>query len=185
MGLQVLRFLALLLAALGLAMGMAHVLELPVKMTYDANLYLSVTSTLYRWFALVGAPIQVAAILVACVLTWRVRRRRSFSLSLAGALLLLASLGLWFALVQPVNATWATVLRQDPAAAPESFVLHRNQWEYGHVAAFAAWLLGTLALIASVLRDVDADAGLSVMGNPPLGATSKVQPGAGPANNDG
>jgi hypothetical protein len=36
---QTLRLVALILAALGLAPGAAHVLELPVKMTYTPELY--------------------------------------------------------------------------------------------------------------------------------------------------
>ena len=82
------RFLTLLLAALGLGLGLAHVLELSPKMAYDAELYMAVTSTLYRLYGLVGGPIQVGALLAAIVLTihWtgslplRHSRRRSPSI---------------------------------------------------------------------------------------------------------
>ena len=52
---QTARFITLILAALGLAPGAAHVLEMPVKMTYTPELYAAVTSTLYAWFGSVGA----------------------------------------------------------------------------------------------------------------------------------
>jgi hypothetical protein len=54
------RFLALVLAALALTMTSAHVLELPQKMRYDAELYAAVNTTLYRHFATVGAVYRSA-----------------------------------------------------------------------------------------------------------------------------
>jgi hypothetical protein len=42
------RFITLLLAALALTMESAHVLELPQKMQYDAQMYSAVNTTLYR-----------------------------------------------------------------------------------------------------------------------------------------
>jgi hypothetical protein len=154
MFLQAWRFLTLLLAALGLTMGAAHVLELPPKMGYDAQLYTAVTSTLYRLFGLVGSIFQVGSILTAVVLAWLVRGRRSFRLTLAGALALVASLGLWAALVQPVNAEWGHVFHADPGAAPAAYLRLRDRWEYGHVAAFAAWLTGFGCLVLSVLAEI-------------------------------
>jgi hypothetical protein len=90
---QTLRLVALILAALGLAPGAAHVLELPVKMTYTPELYAAVTSTLYAWFGSVGAAVQVGALLSAgwlgtgragprrsgsgCSVRWRWQRRSS------------------------------------------------------------------------------------------------------------
>src|SRR5918997_5459164 len=98
------RFVTILLAALGLTLGAAHVLELPPKMNYDAEMYTAVTSTLYRLFGSVGAVIQSAAILAALVLAFVVRGRPAFRLTLLGALGLVLSLVLWGALVAPVNA---------------------------------------------------------------------------------
>jgi hypothetical protein len=42
-----LRFIVLMLAALTLTMEAAHVLELPRKMGYDAELYSAVNTTMY------------------------------------------------------------------------------------------------------------------------------------------
>jgi hypothetical protein len=154
MFLQAWRFLTLLLAALGLTMGAAHVLELPPKMGYDAQLYTAVTSTLYRLFGLVGSIFQVGSILTAVVLAWLVRGRRSFRLTVAGALALVVSLGLWAAIVQPVNAEWGHILRADPGAAPAAYLRLRDRWEYGHVAAVAAWLIGFGCLVLSVLTEI-------------------------------
>ena len=58
--LRILWLATLLLAALGLVMGGAHVLKLPVRMQYEPSFYMQVTSTLYRYFGLVGGPVPVA-----------------------------------------------------------------------------------------------------------------------------
>jgi hypothetical protein len=139
------------LASLGSGLGAAHVLELQPRMEYDAALYTAVTSTLYRWFALAGAPIQVGAILSAALLTYLVRGRPAFRWTLAGALCLMLSLVLWATLVQPVNVAWGEALRSGPEAAQAEYMRLRGRWEYGHVAAFLAWLVGLCLLIRSVL----------------------------------
>ena len=58
MPLKLIWFWTLMLAALGMSMGAAHVLELPAKMAYDAETYTTVNSTLYRQFAYVGGTVQ-------------------------------------------------------------------------------------------------------------------------------
>lgn len=150
---KVWQFSCVLLTALGLTMGGAHLLELPPRMQYDAQLYTAVTSTLFRYYAIVGAPIQLGALITSAVLCWLVRGRRSFGPTLAGAVCLAASLGLWAWLVQPVNSEWARVLSSDPATAPAVYLRLRDHWEYGHAAAFVAWLLGFIFLLGSLLAD--------------------------------
>ena len=48
------QFITLVLAALGLTMTSAHVLEMPQKLAYSPELYAAVNTTLYRYFAIVG-----------------------------------------------------------------------------------------------------------------------------------
>lgn len=69
MGLPLWRFIALMLAALSLTMESAHVLELPQKMQYDAQMYTAVNGTLYRYFAIVGGTYQLDSIIAAAI--WR------------------------------------------------------------------------------------------------------------------
>lgn len=146
--------MTLLLAALGLVMGGAHVLELPVRMQYEPVLYTQVTSTLYQYFGLVGGPVQVLALLASAVLAWLLRGRAAFRSTLLGALSLGLSLALWFALVQPVNSAWADALRAGgPTAAVQEYVRLGSRWDYGHVAAFIAWLLGVTLLLRGVVRE--------------------------------
>lgn len=154
---RALRFVTLLLTALGLGPGLAHVLELPPKMEYDPEMYMAVTSTLYRLFGLAGGPIQVGAFLAAVILTVLVRRLRPFHPTLIGTLGLALSLGLWLALVSPVNAEWGEALRSAPATAAAAYQELRPRWEYGHAAAFAAWLAGFSMLLHSVVWEVPAE----------------------------
>jgi hypothetical protein len=152
--LPILRFATLLLAALGLSLGAAHALELGPKMAWGARTYATVTSTLYRNFGLVGGPVQVLAALAAIALAIALRGRRSFRLTAAGAALLVVSLVLWAALVQPVNSEWARVLAAgDDEAVVAAYSSLRERWEYGHVAAFVAWLAGFAALSWSAVAD--------------------------------
>jgi hypothetical protein len=156
MFLQVWRFVTLLLAALGLAMGLAHVLELAPKMEYDAHLYSAVNTTMYRYFGIVGSILQVGALVAGAVLAYLVRGRRSLGLALAGTLCLALSLGLWAALVAPVNSEVAAAMRSAPETVPSLWMDLRERWEYGHVEAFGAWLLGACLIVGSVLREIPA-----------------------------
>jgi hypothetical protein len=151
--LKVCRFLTMLFAGLGLALGTAHVLELPPKMAYDADLYAAVTSTLYRLFGSVGAAFQIGAVVLAAMLAWMHCRSASFPLTLAGFLALLLSLSLWAAFVAPVNAEWLEVMRTTPHEAPAAYAELRERWEYGHVAAFVAWFAGYSLLVLAVLTE--------------------------------
>ncbi len=69
------RFITFILAALSLTMTSVHVLELPQKMEYNAQMYSAVNTTLYRYFAIVGGFYEVGSILAAIVLVFLVRKR--------------------------------------------------------------------------------------------------------------
>jgi len=151
--LRVWRLITLLLTALGLVMGGAHLLELPVRVQYDNEFYMRVTSTMYLYFGLVGGPLQVLALLSLIGLVWITRGRVGFRFTLAGSLCLALSVLLWFLLVQPVNAAWSEALREGTSEAVQAYGQLRNRWEGGHVAAFTAWLLGFTLLLYGVLAD--------------------------------
>jgi hypothetical protein len=76
MFLRIWRFITLVLAALYMTMGSAHVLELPPKMQYDGQMYAAVNSTLYQLFATIGAFYTIGSILTAVVLSFLVRGSR-------------------------------------------------------------------------------------------------------------
>lgn len=150
-------FATLLLTALGASMGAAHVLELPAKLSYDAQTYAAVNSTLYRQFAYVGGPIQVLAIASAAWLVYRLRRTSSFGPAMGALACLLASFGLWWGLVQPVNVEWSRLIDATADARAQAYVQWRGRWEYGHAVAFAAWLAGLVLLLLATLRRVGVE----------------------------
>lgn len=144
-------FCVLLFAALGLAPGAAHLMELPVKLSYPPELYAAVTSTLYRLYGILGGAAQLAALLSSALLAFRQRRRAGFRRHLAGSLALLASLLLWAALVAPVNAEWARVVESASEPLAPAYARLRERWEFGHLAAFIPWLAGYCLLLAATL----------------------------------
>ena len=146
------RCITIVLAALALTMESAHVLELPQKMQYDAQMYTAVNTTLYRYFAIVGGVYQVSSIMMAAVLTFLVRKRwPSFGWTLTGACCLLLAFGIWLAVVAPVNGRVAAVFWSALESVPAVWMRLRNQWEYGHVAGFIVQLVGLCTLVLSVL----------------------------------
>lgn len=154
MFLRIWRFIAIILTALSLTMESAHVLELPQKMQYDAQMYSAVNTTLYRYFAIVGGFYQLSSIVAAIVLAILVRKRRAvFRWTLLGAVCLALAFGLWLTIVAPVNSEIANALQSVPESVPTLWMRLRNRWEYGHAAGFVVQLVGLSALVLSVLID--------------------------------
>jgi hypothetical protein len=146
------RFVTLVLAALALSLTSAHVLEMPQKMGYDAELYAAVNTTMYRYFAVVGGVYSMGAVLAAVVLTFLVRRRRrALVWTASGAALYLLWFVSWLTLVAPVNGQVASALETAPGSVPGLWASLRARWEYGHAVGFALELLGFCALVVSVL----------------------------------
>ena len=143
----------LVLAALALGTTWAHVLELPQKLRLDPAAYAAVNGALYRWFALAGAPVSLAAIACAAALAWTTRRDpHARRWTVAGAVLLALWLASWVLLVQPVNAQVADALRTAPAGVPALWQELRGRWEGGHADGFALELAGFVALAVGALR---------------------------------
>jgi hypothetical protein len=148
------RFFTLVLAALSLTMESAHVLELPQKMHYDAQMYAAVNGTLYRYFAAVGGAYQLISIVLAIVLAILVRHRRpTFQWTGLGAFFLLCAFGVWLAVVQPVNTVVAAAVSVSPDTVPSLWTQLRGRWEYGHAAGFVLQLVGFCSLVVSILVD--------------------------------
>jgi hypothetical protein len=148
------RFVTLMLAALTTGMAFCHLMELPAKMRYDAQAYLTVQQT-YPYFGTVGAVLEPGSIAAAAVLCFLVRKQRpSFWLTLAGTLLLAAALAAWFTFVAPMNAelaTWA------PESIPADWTDVRDQWEYAHAARAILQIAGLGALFLSVVVETSTE----------------------------
>lgn len=145
----ILRVLAILLTAVSMAAGFAHLLALPNKIHLPRNDYL-VVQQIYRGWALLGVVI-VGALVTTAVVTFRVRARPAeFYLSLAATLCIALSLVVFFLFTYPANQQ-----TQNWTVLPENWEVLRRQWEYSHAVGaglyFAA--LGALTLSLLVPRD--------------------------------
>ncbi|GEO15189.1 DUF1772 domain-containing protein [Microvirga aerophila] len=144
---------ALVLSALSLGPSFAHVLEAPPRlMVWSPELWRDATvfNGQFRLFALVGAPIDLGAILAAAILAGVLRKEREpFRWALAGAVLLTLGLVVWFGWVAPANSVLATWV---PGPIPDDFNAVRHRWETGHMAVAALKLIGFIAIVLSVVR---------------------------------
>ncbi len=148
-----LSLLAAVVAALSLGPSFAHVLEAESRlMAWSAELWRETTvfNRQFWLFAAVGAPLDLAAILLPACLALLLRGDRPASRFAASAAVLYAlALGAWFALVAPANAELATWTRE--AALPENFDAVRLRWETGHMVVAAFKLAGFVALMVALL----------------------------------
>lgn len=141
MSLALARFLAIVLTALALAPGLAHVLELPHKIVLGQQDYL-VVQGIYRGWSLLGIVLLGALAANALVFLLSLRRGAGAGWALAATLLLIASLAIFFVWTYPVNqitANWTV--------APPDWQALRARWEYSHAANA---LVTFLALCAAV-----------------------------------
>jgi hypothetical protein len=139
------QFLAIILTALALVPGGAHVLELAHPIDLDQQQYLTVQA-IYRGWSLLGG-ILIAAVLTNLTVALMIRDQRAPMLSAAAAaILLLATLAVFFIWTYPVNQTTANW-----TAAPEQWQMLRRQWEYSHAVNAALTFLALCASTASGL----------------------------------
>jgi hypothetical protein len=99
---RVLQFFSVILTALALVPGGAHVLELPAKIALSQQDYF-VTQSIYRVWALFGIvdfP-AIAANFLLAVMLWR--RGRPYWAALAAGLILAATLVIFFEWTYPAN----------------------------------------------------------------------------------
>jgi hypothetical protein len=134
-------FLAVILTALALVPGGAHLLALPNKIDLPQDSYFIVQG-IYRGWALLGI-VQCGALLAnfACAIVLR-RQPLPFWLSLGAAIAVAATLVIFFVWTYPANqatSNWTMV--------PSDWADLRQQWEYSHavnaVIMFVALCLAT------------------------------------------
>lgn len=146
------RFITILLVALTTGMAFAHVLEMPAKMLYDAELYMTIQRSLYvAWGPPnIGGVLEPAAIIATLVLCVAVRRRRrAFWLSTAAIVCLLLAFPLvYFLLVEPTNELFRAT-----SLIPANWTELRYRWEMGHAIRFALQFIALSLLLLSVLYE--------------------------------
>jgi hypothetical protein len=144
--------LTTIVAALSLAPSFAHVLESgPRLVQWSPELWREATvfNGQFRLFAVVGAPMDLAAIAFPAILALMLRDDRpAFRFAVAAAIFYAGALAAWFALVAPANSVLAT-WTAGPIA--ENFDAIRLAWETGHMVVAAIKLVGFACLVCSLL----------------------------------
>jgi hypothetical protein len=149
MAMKVVHFFTIILTALAVVPGGAHLFALPNKISLAQEPYF-VAQGIYRGWALFGI-VLFTAVAANLVLTVMLRHQRTpFWLALAAFLGLAATLVIFFAWTYPANVATANW-----TAAPANWAELRTQWEYSHAAnaviTFAA--LCAVTLSALLARD--------------------------------
>lgn len=140
-----LRFISIMLLALALGGGLAHLFELPGKMALSRDDYLTVQQ-IYRGWALLGIPIFGALVATLWLAALERRRRRVFGLTLAAALCVAASLVVFFAFTFPANQA-----TENWTMLPENWDALRGRWEYSHAVGALLYYVALGALTLSLL----------------------------------
>ena len=141
------QFFALVLTALALIPGGAHLFAFPNKIGMtEANYFIA--QRIYDGWALLGA-VLIGAILADAVAALLTRAQMApFVLAALATLLMLATLAIFFAFTFPANqatANWTTI--------PDDWQYLRRQWEMSHAVnaaiTFAAFCCMSLSVILS------------------------------------
>jgi len=142
---RTLAFLALLLTALALVPGGAHLASLRNKMGMERDAYF-VAQQVYAGWALFGIPL-IGALLANLALALSLRgAREARALAFTAALALATSLAVFFAWVFPANratSNWTTI--------PANWEALRRQWELGHAAGALLTLLAFVCVALAVV----------------------------------
>jgi hypothetical protein len=142
---KALQFVAIVLTALALVPGGAHLFALPAKIHLSESDYF-ITQNIYRGWALFSI-VLIGAVLTSLALVFVVRGQRApFILTLINLLCLLATLAIFFAFTYPANQAtnnWTEV--------PANWQQLRWQWEISHAANAMITFAGFCSLTISVL----------------------------------
>ncbi|WP_034853924.1 hypothetical protein [Inquilinus limosus] len=143
---KALQFLAIVLTALALVPGGAHLLAMPNKLGMDATAYFT-AQEIYRGWALLGT-VLIAALAADLAMAIGARRQPGpFRLALIGTLCLAATLAVFFLWTYPANqatANWTAV--------PRNWAELRLQWEYSHAANAILTFIALCLITLSALR---------------------------------
>jgi Domain of unknown function (DUF1772) len=151
--------ISLLLAAIVMALSLAHALEYPGKRWLDRETYLAMQAVYYPGFTIGGAaePLSIIAVLALLVMT--PAGTLPFWLTLIALLALVAVQAVFWLVTQPVNKHWlkgtnlsgagAAFFGKAPAAQ-EDWMGLRDRWEYSHIARSVLAVLAFLCLAAAV-----------------------------------
>jgi Domain of unknown function (DUF1772) len=155
-----LQVLTVMLAAVTMALSLAHALELPGKLRLNKDEYLAVQPIYYPGFT-IGGFAEVAVIVAALVLLLMTPGGAPEFWLIACALVAFVVVQVIFwAMTQPVNKYWLRETKLGGSAkrffdtgtgnAPRDWTDARDRWERSHVLRAGAATLGMLLLTVAV-----------------------------------
>lgn len=141
-----LQFAAIILTAIAMAAGWAHLLAFPNKMTLSREEYLTVQQ-IYQGWAFLGIAVVGALVAGAALTVLQRHQGAAFHLSLTATLCIALSLALFFAFTFPANRVtlnWTEL-------PPEGWEALRRRWEYSHVAGAILYFAALAALVLTAI----------------------------------
>lgn len=144
---NLLRFATLISAIITLSALMAHVLELPQKITLSKENYLTVQS-IYSGWAWLGIT-EIGALILSII--WLISihvKKKLFNLLLIACIYFLLGLVIFFIYTYPAN-----VQTNNWTQLPANWELLRKQWEYSHAVHAVLNFIGICLLIIVLLKE--------------------------------
>jgi hypothetical protein len=141
---------SLVLTALSLGLSWSHVLQIRGKAVWPGPIWRAAMESLYRDYAIIGGPAEVAAILATWLVVGMVHGTPAFRWALASAVLLsVAFFVVWIGFIAPINRIFAT---WSASSLPADWSTYRDRWELWHAVIFALKLAAFSALAIAVQR---------------------------------
>lgn len=142
---NVLRLLSVVLVALSMAGGFAHLYALPNKIDLPVDEYF-IAQQVYRGWALIGIAIFAALLSTTAVAVLVRRHRAELVLTLTAIVCIVLSLGVFFTFTFPANQATENWTMQ-----PDDWETLRRQWEYSHAVGALLYLAALIALTLSLI----------------------------------
>lgn len=162
-----LKVLTMFLAAVAMALALAHALELPGKMRLSKEDYLAVQTIYYPGFTIAGSSEGLAILATLILLLLTPRHLAAFWWTLAGLVALVAMHGVYWTITHPTNKLWMKDQKVNKAGAKffssdpmrrggavqkgaDDWTIFRDRWEYSHVLRAILTVIALIALTVAV-----------------------------------
>ena len=161
--------LSIILAAVAMALALAHALELPGKLRLTRDEYLVVQPIYYPGFTIGGIAEPLGLLATAILVLLTPAGSRAFWLAVVALLGLIGMQAVYWIVTHPVNRFWlrddvlgragTAFFAADPGGPSGSggdtdatdWTMLRDRWEYSHVARAALGFVSLLALVFALV----------------------------------
>jgi hypothetical protein len=156
---QALQTVAIILAAIAMALSLAHALEFPGKRRLDRDAYLRVQAIYYPGFTIGGAFEPIAIIAVFALLLFTPLGTMASWLTVAAFAGLVLAHAIYWVVTHPVNKVWLKDEKLDKTGgrffaagnqiAAGDWTELRDRWEWSHVARAVLSMTSLITLVAA------------------------------------